>query len=44
MNIELTAHFYFKGSGKKKTVNWIEIILDYNRKRKIRIRSYVKSR
>lgn len=24
MNIGLTAHFYFKGSGKKKTVTWIE--------------------
>lgn len=24
MNIELTAHFYFKGSGKKKTVSWVE--------------------
>lgn len=24
MNIELMAHFYFKGSGKKKTVSWVE--------------------
>ncbi|PYE51394.1 hypothetical protein HUB98_05255 [Paenibacillus barcinonensis] len=24
MNIELTAHFYFKGSGKKKSIIWIE--------------------
>lgn len=24
MNAQLTAHFYFKGNGKKKTVTWVE--------------------
>ncbi|ATO48560.1 hypothetical protein P4V86_03360 [Brevibacillus laterosporus] len=24
MNVQLTAHFYFKGNGKKKTVTWVE--------------------
>lgn len=24
MNAQLTAHFYFKGNGKKKTVTWGE--------------------
>ncbi|WMT39264.1 hypothetical protein RE628_17585 [Paenibacillus sp. D2_2] len=24
MDVQLTAHFYFKGNGKKKTVTWVE--------------------
>lgn len=25
MDARLTAHFYFKGNGKKKTVTWVEV-------------------